>query len=176
MAGDSQLSNQVYTAPQAPDYLGHYAELVKSIPNYGLQFLAAQAATAQNAKLRKEYELMDQKAKAFMELYPAFKNAQIAKLQAEAATYPYRQDLLASQAAYQRAHAAAWQPMTGNTPGAFSDIKPSGGAAKTTGAAPGAPAAGSVPNPLPAEIMGGSEPAAPVEEAPPPLTIATGQE
>ncbi len=118
----AELSNQVYTAPQAPDYLGHYAELLKSIPNYGLQFLAAQKAGAENAKAMQEYELMKQKAKAFLELYPAFKAAQIAKLQGEAGTFPYKQALLQEQAALARARAAGLTPPAGGSDNPFGDI------------------------------------------------------
>lgn len=145
----SELANNVFTAPQAPDYLGHYAELVKSIPNVGLQFLAAQQASAQNAKLQAEYQLMQQKAKAFMELYPPFKAAQIAKLQAEAATYPFKQDLLQSQAAFQRAHAKMYDQPSPGEPTRLDEIaksippRPGGGspAAVSQFVAPGAPAA-----------------------------------
>jgi hypothetical protein len=110
----SELATNVFTPGATPDYLGHYAELLKSIPNAGLQFLAAQKASAENANAQAQYEIAKQKAKAFIELYPAFKQAQIAKLNAEAATFPARQSLLESQAAYQRAHAASLDP--GNYP------------------------------------------------------------
>lgn len=116
----SELATNVFTPQGTPDYLGHYAELLKSIPNAGLQFLAAQKASAENANAQAQYEIAKQKAKAFMELYPAFKNAQIAKLNAEAATYPSRQGLLEAQAAYARAHAASIDPSNypaGNTYG-----------------------------------------------------------
>lgn len=110
----SELATNVFTPQSTPDYLGHYAELLKSIPNAGLTFLAAQRASAENANAQAQYEIAKQKAKAFMELYPAFKNAQIAKLNAEAGTYPARQGLLEAQAAYARAHAASIDP--GNYP------------------------------------------------------------
>jgi hypothetical protein len=150
----SELAQNVFTAPQAPDYLGHYAELVRSIPNAGLQFLAAQQAAAQNAKLQAEYNLMSQKAKAFMDLYPAFKNAQIAKLQGEAATYPARQKLLEAQADYQRAHANMFNPPPPGEKTRLDEIAgsipplPGGGApaaAVSPFPTPGAPAAAPAP-------------------------------
>ena len=119
----AELSNQVYTAPQAPDYLGHYAELIKSIPNYGLQFLAAQKAGAENAKAMQEYELMKQKAKAFLELYPAFKQQQMDKMAAQTellreqrAQFPFRNALL-------QARTDALSPPPAGSKGAFEDVE-----------------------------------------------------
>lgn len=159
----SELATNVFTPQGTPDYLGHYAELLKSIPNAGLQFLAAQRAASENANAQAQYEIAKQKAKAFMELYPAFKNAQIAKLNAEAATYPSRQGLLEAQAAYARAHAASIDPSNypaGNTYG-FEQFDPAigklgkGGAKRTY-------------NPLELDASAaGGEGATPVTTAPP---------
>lgn len=121
MAGE-QLSNQVYTAPQAPDYLGHYAEMVKNIPNAGLQFLAAAKADAERANQLQQYEILKQKAKAFTDMYPAFRDAQIAKLRAEAATLPYRQALLREQAGLASARADSLRPPAAGMPSQFAGM------------------------------------------------------
>lgn len=110
MPSESGLSNNVYTAPQAPDLLGHAIELAKIIPNAGIEFQKAQAIASQNAKAQAEYQLMAQKAKAFMDLYPAFKEAQIAKLNAETANLPAKADLLRAQAKFQTNHANMYDP------------------------------------------------------------------
>ncbi len=113
----SELSNQVYTAPQAPDYLGHYAELVRNIPDYGKQFAQAQIQAAQLERANAEYEIMKQKAKSFTELYPAWKAAQIAKLAAETSTFPYKQALLQEQAGLAKARAGMYTGTGANAPG-----------------------------------------------------------
>ncbi len=99
-----ELSNQVYTAPQAPDYLSHYAEIMRSIPDPGKQMAQAQLAQAQIEKANAEYEFMKQKAKEFTEQYPAFKDYQqqkwaleLAKLRREGGMDPYRRDHLQAQ-------------------------------------------------------------------------------
>jgi hypothetical protein len=132
----SELSNQVYTAPQAPDYLGHYAELVRNIPDYGQKLAQAQIQQAQLEKAQQEYEFMKQKAKLFTELYPAFKQHQIDKMAAETATFPYRQALLAGQANYANARANMY-----SDPGGAS-TNPTGGVPRTVlpGSKPAAPA------------------------------------
>lgn len=163
MAG-SELSNQVYQAPQAPDFLGHYSELVKSIPNYGLQFMAAQKADAERATQLQQYELMKQKAKAFMELYPSFKAAQIAKLQAEAATLPYKQALLQEQAGLANARALSLRPPAEGTPSQFAGIG--------LPPRPGTPDAKKLDPFTPHGVMADEQPAggavAPLPVAPPP--------
>ncbi len=146
----AELSNQVYTAPQAPDYLGHYAELINHIPNYGLQFLAAQKAGTDNQTALAQYELMKQKAKAFLELYPAFKQQQLDKMAAQTellreqrAQFPYRNALLQEQTALARARAGGLGPPPAGSKGAFEDVEvpepPAGATRKAPAIDPNAP-------------------------------------
>jgi hypothetical protein len=175
----AELSNQVYTAPQAPDYLGHYAELLRSIPNYGDQFARAQIQQAQLEQAQAQFELMKQKAKAFTDLYPAWKAAQIEKLQQEAATFPYKQALLQEQAGLARARGLMYQPPTDNadpTAGAMRPARPGskpseGGPISPFAPVPGLPRApytGDVPV-VPAPV------AIPESDVPPTGLTTTGE-
>jgi hypothetical protein len=138
-----ELSTNVYTAPQAPDYLAHYAELMRSIPDAGLKMAQAQAQQAQIEKANAEYEFMKQKAKQFTETYPAFKahqeemwRLQADKLRREAGLDPYKIQKLQAETDLLRGRAGQYNETGGGGKSPYAGVKRTALPGASTAAAP----------------------------------------
>lgn len=104
------LDNTVFTAPQPRDYVGHAIEINKMFPDYGQKIQQALRSQAEQQALALKYKTDLQKAQAYIDLYPEYRDAQIAELKARAAKAnaeaQYSPDEHAAKASYWRARAA----------------------------------------------------------------------
>lgn len=138
------LDNTVFTAPPARDYVGHALQIAKMFPDYGEEIRKAQAHQAQQQALQLKYQTDLQKAQQYLELYPEYRDAQIAQLRARAAQAnaqaQFQPGLLQAHAELFRARAK----QAGQTPDAAALSEINGG---TLEAPPGYTAPGAVAAP-----------------------------
>lgn len=79
-----QLDKQVFTPGQPRDYVSHALQIASMYPNYGKMMNDARTQEMQNQALQLKYQTDLQKAQQFLDLYPDYRDAQIAQLRAKA--------------------------------------------------------------------------------------------
>lgn len=79
------LDKTVFTPGAPRDYVGHAIEIAKMYPDYGKMMQDARKAEQERQAMQLKYETDKQKAQQFLDLYPHYRDAQIAQLDARTA-------------------------------------------------------------------------------------------
>lgn len=154
------LDHQVFTPGAPRDYVGHALQIASMYPDYGKMVRESQQAEMQKQALQLKYQTDLQKAQQFLDLYPDYRDAQIAQLRARTAQANATADTMpmskAAQAAMWSARANYYN--TQNNPKGDPAIL-----AQFGGDLPPPPGSTPAASPAPANIAPNTEPAAPVQ-------------
>ena len=101
-----KLDNQVFTPGAPRDYVSHALQIASMYPNYGKMMNDARNAEMQNQAMKLKYQTDLQKAQQFLDMYPDYRDAQIAQLRAKTAQAQAQVPLYAAHADYYKSMGA----------------------------------------------------------------------